>query len=104
MLKTIIFDMDRVIVDTEFLEYDLQAQFIEDIKEHERILTPLGSAEVQGKGLSEIPEIVKKLSGSSLPLDEMKQRYFEFFKQLFATGDYRSIFRSDILKIIEFAK
>lgn len=46
MLKTIIFDMDGVIVDTEFLEYDLQAQFIEDIKEHERILTPLGSAEV----------------------------------------------------------
>ena len=34
----------------------------------------------------------------------MKQRYFEFFKQLFATDDYRSIFRSDILKIIEFAK
>ncbi len=46
MLKTIIFDMDGVIVDTEFLEYDLQAQFIEDIKEHKRILTPLGSAEV----------------------------------------------------------
>lgn len=34
----------------------------------------------------------------------MKQRYFEFFKQLFATDDYRSIFLADILKIIEFAK
>ena len=45
-LKTIIFDMDGVIIDTEFLEYDLQAQFIEDIKEHDRILTPLGSSEV----------------------------------------------------------
>ncbi len=104
MLQAIIFDMDGVIVDTEFLEYDLQAQFIESIKEHDRTLISLESAEVVGKGLSEIPEIVKKLSGSSLPLEEIKQRYFEFFKQLFSTADYRSIFRADIVKIIEFAK
>ena len=104
MLQAIIFDMDGVIVDTEFLEYDLQAQFIESIKEHDRTLTALERAEVVGKGLSEIPEIVKKLSGSSLPLEEIKQRYFEFFKQLFSTADYRSIFRADIVKIIEFAK
>ncbi|MEZ7766121.1 HAD family phosphatase [Haemophilus parahaemolyticus] len=104
MLQAIIFDMDGVIVDTEFLEYDLQAQFIESIKEHHRTLTSLESAEVVGKGLAEIPEIVKKLSGSSLPLEEIKQRYFEFFKQLFSTADYRSIFRADIVKIIEFAK
>lgn len=104
MLQAIIFDMDGVIVDTEFLEYDLQAQFIESIKEHDRTLISLESTEVVGKGLSEIPEIVKKLSGSSLPLEEIKQRYFEFFKQLFSTADYRSIFRADIVKIIEFAK
>ena len=104
MLQAIIFDMDGVIVDTEFLEYDLQAQFIESIKEHDRTLISLESAEVVGKGLSEIPEIVKKLSGSSLPLEEIKQRYFEFFKNLFSTADYRSIFRADIVKIIEFAK
>ncbi len=59
MLQAIIFDMDGVIVDTEFLEYDLQAQFIESIKEHDRTLTSLESAEVVGKGLAEIPDIVK---------------------------------------------
>ena len=93
-----------VIVDTEFLEYDLQAQFIDSIKEHNRTLTPLERSEVVGKGLAEIPEIVKKLSGSSFSLEEIKQRYFDFFKQLFATVDYLSIFRGDIHKIIDFAK
>lgn len=102
--KAIIFDMDGVIVDTEFLEYDLQAQFIDSIKEHNRTLTPLERSEVVGKGLAEIPEIVKKLSGSSFSLEEIKQRYFDFFKQLFATVDYLSIFRGNIHKIIDFAK
>lgn len=104
MLQAIIFDMDGVIVDTEFLEYRLQAQFIESIKEHDRILTPLERSEVVGKGLSEISEIVKKLSASSLPVEEIKQRYIDFFNQLFATVDYPSIFRSDIQKIIDFAR
>ena len=72
MLQAIIFDMDGVIVDTEFLEYDLQAQFIDSIKEHNRTLTPLERSEVVGKRLAEIPEIVKKLSGSSLSLEEIK--------------------------------
>ncbi|AOF52383.1 HAD family hydrolase [Rodentibacter caecimuris] len=104
MLQAIIFDMDGVIVDTEFLEYNLQAKFIESIKEHDRTLTQSERSEVVGKGLSEIPEIVKKLSNSSLPLEEIKRRYFDFFNQLFSTVNYLSIFRSDIQKIIDFAK
>ena len=104
MLQAIIFDMDGMIVATEFLEYDLPAQFIESVTEHNRTLTPLERAEVVGKGLSEIPEILKKLSDSSLSLEEIKQRYFDFFKQLFATVDYLSIFRGNIHKIIDFAK
>lgn len=99
-LKAVIFDMDGLIVDTEFL----QSWFIENIKEHDRTLTVLEHAEVVSNSLSEISEIVKKLSDSSLPLEEIKQCYFDFFKQLFSTEDYRSIFRMDIGKIIEIAK
>ncbi|OOF53944.1 phosphatase [Rodentibacter genomosp. 2] len=104
MLQAIIFDMDGVIVDTEFLEYNLQAKFIESIKEHDRTLTLSERSEMVGKGVSEIPEIVKKLTSSSLPLKEIKRRYFDFFNQLFSEVDYLSIFRSDIQKIIDFAK
>ena len=75
MLQAIIFDMDGVIVDTEYVEFTLQKQFIADIQEHNRLITLEQQSEVIGKSLREIPEIVKKLSGSSLPLTEIQTRY-----------------------------
>ncbi|STY61579.1 Uncharacterised protein [Mannheimia haemolytica] len=51
MLQAIIFDMDGVIVDTEYLEFSLQKQFIEDIKEHSRPITLEQQSEVVGKCL-----------------------------------------------------
>lgn len=59
MLQAIIFDMDGVIVDTEYLEFSLQKQFIEDIKEHSRPITLEQQSEVVGKCLKEIPVIIK---------------------------------------------
>ena len=104
MLQAIIFDMDGVIVDTEYVEFTLQKQFIADIQEHHRPITLEQQSEVVGKSLREIPEIVKKLSGSSLPLAEIQTRYQAFFNDLFSKVDYLSIFRSDIKQIIAFAK
>ncbi|MDG2939380.1 HAD-IA family hydrolase [Bisgaard Taxon 10/6] len=104
MLQAIIFDMDGVIVDTEYVEFTLQKQFIADIQEHNRPITPEQQSEVVGKSLREIPEIVKKLSGSHLSLAAIQTRYQAFFNDLFSNVDYRTIFRSDIKQIIEFAK
>lgn len=104
MLQAIIFDMDGVIVDTEFVEFDVQAQFIERIKEHNRTLSLSERSKVVGKGLADIPEIVKELSGSSLPLEEIRTQYNQFFIDLFSKVDYQAIFRQDIKKIIQFAK
>ncbi len=80
MLQAIIFDMDGVIVDTEYLEFSLQKQFIEDIKEHSRPITLEQQSEVVGKCLKEIPVIIKKLSESSLPIEEIRARYYAFFQ------------------------
>ena len=104
MLQAIIFDMDGVIVDTEYVEFTLQKQFIADIQEHHRPITLEQQSEVVGKSLREIPEIVKKLSGSSLPLAEIQTRYQAFFNDLFSKVDYLAIFRADIQQIIAFAK
>lgn len=104
MLQAIIFDMDGVIVDTEYLEFSMQKQFIENIKEHNRPITLEQQSEVVGKSLKEIPMVIKKLTESSLPLAEIQTRYQAFFNDLFSNVDYLSIFRSDIKQIIDFAK
>ncbi|PJG85810.1 HAD family hydrolase [Conservatibacter flavescens] len=104
MIQAIIFDMDGVIVDTEYLEFSLQKQFIEEIKEHDRPITLAQQSEVVGKCLKEIPIIVKKLAGSTLPIEEIRERYYQFFQTLFSNVNYLDIFRSDIKQILQFAK
>ncbi len=104
MLQAIIFDMDGVIVDTEYAEFTLQKNFIAEIQEHQRNISDTEYAQVVGKSLKEIPEIVKKISGSSLPLDIIRERYQQFFHQIFDNIDYLSIFRADIKQIIAYAK
>lgn len=104
LIQAIIFDMDGVIVDTEYLEFSLQKQFLENLKEHHRPITSEQQSEVVGKSLKEIPTVVKKLTYSSLPVEEIRERYNEFFQNLFGKVDFKTIFRADIWRIIHFAK
>lgn len=104
MLKAIIFDMDGVIVDTEYTEFMLQKEFIEKLKQHSRPITLEQQSETVGKSLNDIPEIIKKLSGTSLSLQQIRQQYRDFFRQIFSQVDFVSIFRQEIKHIIHFAK
>lgn len=104
MLQAIIFDMDGVIVDTEYLEFSLQKEFIDNIKTHSRPITLEQQSEVVGKSLKDIPVIVQKLSESNLSIEEIRTRYYQFFQDLFSTVDYLFIFRAEIKEILRFAK
>lgn len=104
MLQAIIFDMDGVIVDTEYVEFALQKAFIRDIQEHEREISHQEYSQVAGKSLKDIPEIMQRLSGSSLPLEEIRARYLVFFHNIFDPIDYLTIFRQEIKQIIQYAK
>ncbi|MGV6989674.1 HAD family hydrolase [Testudinibacter sp. P80/BLE/0925] len=104
MLQAIIFDMDGVIVDSEYVEFALQKTFIRDIQEHDREISHQEYSQVAGKSLKDIPEIMQRLSGSSLPLDDIRARYLVFFHNIFDPIDYLTIFRQEIKQIIQYAK
>ncbi|OBX10790.1 HAD family hydrolase [Gallibacterium genomosp. 3] len=104
MLQAIIFDMDGVIVDTEYVEFNAQREFIERLKQHNQPITLAQQSEVVGKSLKDIPAVIKKLSGSSLSLDEIREQYYLFWDELFERLDYRAIFREEISNIIQFAQ
>ncbi|OOF70551.1 hypothetical protein BKG89_03485 [Rodentibacter caecimuris] len=44
------------------------------------------------------------MTGSTLPLEEITERYVNFFNQIFDNLDYITIFRQDIKHIITYAK
>ncbi|MGQ0285637.1 HAD family hydrolase [Pasteurellaceae bacterium 22721_9_1] len=104
MLQAIIFDMDGVIVDTEYVEFALQKDFIQAVKERPDEITKQEYLQVVGKALKDIAKIIKTISGSRLSQEELAERYNAFFHSIFDGMDYLTIFRQDIKQIIQFAK
>ncbi|OBW91404.1 phosphatase [Gallibacterium genomosp. 3] len=104
MLQAIIFDMDGVIVDTEYVEFDAQRQFMRELLTNNQEITLEQHSQLVGLSVKEIPAMIKKLCSSSLSVAEITERYQRFTQQLFSQLDYLSIFRQDINKIIRFAK
>lgn len=104
MLQAIIFDMDGVIVDTEYVEFALQRQFIQAINERTDEISEAEYSQVVGKALKDIAQIVKEITHSKIPLEEITQRYDAFFHSIFDSMDFKTIFREDIKQIIQFAK
>lgn len=104
MLQAIIFDMDGVIVDTEYVEFALQKEFIQAVKERPDEITKQEYLQVVGKALKDIAKIIKTISGSTLSQEEITKRYYAFFHSIFDEMDYLTIFRKDIKHIIQFAK
>ncbi|QGM81070.1 HAD family hydrolase [Otariodibacter oris] len=104
MLNLIIFDMDGVIVDSEFVGFSYLQKFVEQIKQR---TTPISHEEysaIIGRSYDDLYLAIKDLSQSNLSIKEIGIKLGEFSKQHLSNIDYFSIFRKDILHIIQFAK
>lgn len=104
MLQAIIFDMDGVIVDTEYAIQQAQTVFLQELNERSEDISEEDFASCVGTSHKDMPALLKRITGSSLPAEELADRHNAFYDDFFERVDYLSIFRSDIKQIIEYAK
>lgn len=101
-LKGIIFDMDGVIVDTEYQDFLIQKDFIKH-------LNPKSSYEdsellvLVGKSYFNLYRLLQQFIGKQYDIKTIEKEYASFSDERYEKIDYSLLFRKEILKIIDYA-
>ena len=104
MIGAIIFDMDGVIVDTEYVEFGFLKEFIHNLNNGSTHFSDDELSILVGKSYKDLYTTISSFTGNRFALDEISQRYGEFITEKFSTLDYLDIFRHDIMRVINFCK
>ncbi|MEQ7030434.1 HAD family phosphatase [Enterococcus avium] len=103
MIKAIIFDMDDVIVDTEFQDFRIQQEFIK--KENPSInQVKTNFDELIGQSYNMLYETLRKFIGSNDSLNEIKRRFEAYNAIAYESINYQQLFRKELLPILKWAK
>ncbi|SUN77061.1 haloacid dehalogenase [Streptococcus massiliensis] len=68
MLKAIVFDMDGVIVDTEYVDFQLQSELVKKIAKKPERLTHADFSRLVGRSYENLLEAIKAISQTDLSL------------------------------------
>ena len=104
MLEAIIFDMDGVIVDTEYIDFQLQSEMIKSIAKQPDSLTHADFSNLVGRSYQDLLKVIKKISQTDLSFSEIEEKLEQIAENRYSLLDYNLLFRKDITAILEFAK
>ncbi|QLB13021.1 HAD superfamily hydrolase (TIGR01509 family)/HAD superfamily hydrolase (TIGR01549 family) [Bisgaardia hudsonensis] len=104
MLDLIIFDMDGVIVDTEYFGFEHLKNFIDEIKTRQSPISHQEYSAIIGRSYDDLYLAIKTLSQTDLSVNDIGKMLSEYVQKHIKEIDYISIFRKDIIEIIHFAK
>ncbi|AGM98197.1 HAD family hydrolase [Streptococcus iniae] len=103
-MKAIIFDMDGVIVDTEYLDFQLQSVYIKSIAKNPEELSHEDFSSLVGRTGRDLYDRIIALSHTQHPFEEVTLALEAIAQEKYRKEMVEKLFRKDVLKIIAFAK
>ncbi|WP_086347582.1 HAD family hydrolase [Candidatus Enterococcus clewellii] len=102
--QAIIFDMDGVIVDTEFLDFQIQKEFINNLNGTQVTDETLDYSVLVGRSYDDLYRTMQTFIKQQYSLVELKELFQHFNAKRYCQLDYPSLFRKDIVSILQKAK
>lgn len=102
-LKGIIFDMDGVIVDTEYYDFKIQKEFIGMFNSN-HTFSDKDFLHLVGKSYTDLYSLLQKFLDYKLSIEEIEYEYKLFSEKRYRNIDYQKLFRNDILFTLNYAK
>ncbi|MEX2785052.1 HAD family hydrolase [Streptococcus sp. H49] len=104
MIKAIIFDMDGVIVDTEYLDFQLQSAYIKSLSSFPEQLTHDDFSHLVGRSGQDLLARIKALTKTHLTFDDIEEGLRRIEQKKYQPAVYLPLFRTGITAILQYAK
>lgn len=104
MISAIVFDMDGVIVDTEYLDFQLQSDYILSISRNPKALTKEDFSALVGRSGLDLQNRINELACTDFSQEELKAALAQIDQHKYLPETVTPIFRKDMLAILDWAK